>query len=172
MSQHDIAQSEDIDGFSYKVMMLDPLTAADIIADVGYILAPVMGALGGLLASGKKDVLASVLDGDEAGGEALEGALGGSEAAIEKAVIGFFERFGKAKQRELIKLLSKMTLVVMPDGSEPGLEGIFAAHFRGRIKALYRWFWFAMKTQFGDFFDGQGTDMNRALAQVAAAVRS
>ena len=168
MSQHDIAQSDDIDGFRYKVMMLDPLTAADIIADVGYILAPVMGALGGMLASGKKDVIASVLDGEDAEGSAPEG----SEVAIEKAVLGFFERFGKAKQRELIALLSKMTLVVMPDGTEPNLEKVFAAHFRGRVRALYRWFWFALKTQFGDFFDGQGTDMNRALAQVAAAVRS
>ena len=143
--------------------MLDPLSAADILADLGFLLAPVIGPLGGILAKsgGDEGALASLLDGDDDNDASVGDAL-------EKAVLGFFSRFDKAKQREFITMMAKMTRVVMPDDKEPRLPDVFTPHFKGRIGAMYRWFFFAMKVQFKDFFSGQGFDMSRLQDLVKA----
>ena len=184
MSQHDGETSGDIDGFQYRVLMLDPLIAADIIADLGFILAPVAGAIGGVVVKEKGTSLGSLLDGTgaadlgESGGE--DGELDDDEdmsgsnidVAFERAVIGFFGRFSKAKQRELIDIMMKQTSVIMPDGKAPALASIFRVHFKGRIAAMYRWLGFAMKVQFKDFFTGPGGGISAALAQVTRAAAS
>ena len=165
MSQTDGATSEDIDGFRYRVLMLDPLLAADIIADLGYVLAPVLGSIGGAFAVEKGDLLEKAMEGfDDGEGSSID-------SAIERAVMGFFDRFSKEKQREIINIMARQTMVVMPDGNEPALKDIFSTHFRGRLKSLYRWLAFAMKTQFSDFFSGQDTAMSRVFAKAAAAVQ-
>ncbi len=170
MSQQDGETSEDIDGFKYRVMMLDPLIAADILADLGYLLAPVAGSIGGVFIKEKDASLGSILDGvGDDGGDDEEAGLSPDssiDVAIEKAILGFFERFSKQKQRELMGTMSKQTFVIQPDGNEPRLPKIFSDHFRGRIKPMYQWFAFAMKVQFRDFFTGQGDGMSRALDKV------
>jgi hypothetical protein len=165
MAQYDGETSEDIGGFRYRVMMLDPLTAADILADLGYILAPVMGSLTGVFAKGKDDMLSKAMDGTFEDGEGSD--LGES---LERAIIGFFDRISKEKQRELFALMAKQTMVMLPDGNEPNLSTIFNTHFRGRVKSLYLWFGFAMKVQFKDFFTGAGGGISDVLAQMAAKV--
>ena len=47
-SQHD-AQTSTIDGHTYRCHMLDPLTATDMVADLGALFGPSLGALGGAL---------------------------------------------------------------------------------------------------------------------------
>ena len=162
MSQNDGETSDEIDGFRYRVLMLDPLSAADILADLGYILAPVIGSMGGVFAKEKGDLIEKAMEGFEDGDTNID-------VALEKAVMGFFDRFSKEKQRELMAIMARQTMVIMPDGKEPVLKDVFSAHFRGRIKALYRWFLFAMKVQFKDFFSGQDDAMSRVLAKVAKA---
>ena len=143
MSQQDSQVSDDIDGYKYRVYYLDPLIAADIIADIGFILAP-------------------VIDGVDSDGDA--GDSGSSiDSAIERAVIGFFGRMTKAKQRELFGLMIPMTMIVESDGREPKLSANFTAHFKGRPKSMYLWFAFAMKVQFKDFFSGLEDAMSRVL---------
>jgi len=151
--------------------MLDPLTAADVLADLGFILAPVAGSIGGVLTKERGASLGSLLDGVKGEGEEGAGLGEGSsiDVAFEKAVLGFFERFSKEKQREIIALMSKQTTVLMSDGKEPQLPTIFSMHFRGRLKSMYRWLVFAMRVQFKDFFDGWGTDMSAVLAQMGKA---
>ncbi len=167
MSQNEGTVSNPIDGFRYKVYMLDPLVAADTLADLGHLLAPVAGSLGGSLAVSKGDALGTLLDGVEEGEDAQ--TLGLNEA-IERAVVGFFERFSKAKQRELFNLMMNQTSVIMPDGTEPRLSKIFSVHFKGRLKPMYLWFFFAMKVQFSDFFSGPGGDMSRVIARVTESL--
>lgn len=172
MSQNDGEVSDDIDGFKYRVFMLDPLVAADMLADLGYLMAPVVGPLGGLLATSKGDMLASLMDADVEDSEdddETSVSTKGLDVALEKAVKGFFDRFTKAKQREFMGILAKNTLVIQPDGNEPKLDKVFSPHFRGRIKSMYLWFFFAMKTQFKDFFSGQENAMSRAFDRVAQA---
>ena len=159
MAQSDFQQKE-IEGFTYKVMMLDPLVASDLLADLGFVLAPAIGALGGVLVKEKGDGLGKLLDGTAE--ESDEDS--NIDDAVEKAVIGLFGRFSKAKQRELISILQKVTIVVLPDGKEPRLQDIFTVHFRGRLKSLYLWLAFALKVQYQDFFSGMNIDFNQ-LAQ-------
>jgi len=165
MAQSD-AQSTEIDGYTYKVMMLDPLVATDLLADLGFMLAPALGALGGMLAKEKGDGLAKLLDGVEKSEES------DIDAAIERAVIGLFARFDKAKQRELIAILAKVTVVVLPDGKEPNLAPMLLQHFRGRVKSLYKWLGFALKVQYQDFFSGMSADFSQLARRVAQASSS
>jgi hypothetical protein len=159
-------ETKEIDGYTYKVLMLDPLVATDLLADLGQVLAPTLGALGGILAKEKGDTLSKLFDGFEPEEQT------NIDAAVEKAVVGFFQRFDKAKQREFIATLARVTVVVMPDGKEPRLQDVFAIHFKGRLKALYLWFAFALKTQFQDFFSGIDTVTSRAAQKVAQAMSS
>ena len=162
MSQQDSQVSDDIDGYKYRVYYLDPLIAADIIADIGFILAPVIGSLGGVAAKERGDILGAIMDGVDSDGDA--GDSGSSiDSAIERAVIGFFGRMTKAKQRELFGLMIPMTMIVESDGREPKLSANFTAHFKGRPKSMYLWFAFAMKVQFKDFFSGLEDAMSRVL---------
>jgi len=143
--------------------MLDPLTAADILADLGYILAPVMGSLTGAFAKGKEDLMSKAMEGgfEDGEGDALSDSL-------ERAILGFFDRITKEKQRELFSVMAKQTYILLGDGKEPQLSQLFQEHFRGRISAMYRWFAFAMRTQFRDFFTGQGDGMSGVLGQIMA----
>ena len=139
--------------------MLDPLAAADILADIGYLLAPVVGPLGGVVAKEKGDVISKAMEGfDEGEGEGLGDAL-------DKAFRGFFDRMTKEKQRELMKTMAKMSMVVMDDGKEPPLSPIFNSHFKGRVMAMYQWVFFALKTQFSDFFTGADAGISQYLVR-------
>jgi len=164
MAQYDGETSEEIDGFRYRVLMLDPLKASDILADLGYLLAPVVGSLGGTLVKEKGDLLERAMDGF---GDDDKTSI---DTAIERAVTGFFDRFSKDKQRELMDLMAKQTMVIMGDGKEPRLSDMFSTHFRGRVKSMYRWFFFAIKVQFKDFFTGLDGDIGHAVQQALARV--
>ena len=136
MAQADVKTAE-IGGETYKVYMLDPFVASDLLADLVAIIAPAAAALKG-----------------GADGEELDGLLGeagtGSDG-FERAATLFFAKFTKEKQREIIKTLSKVTVIVKGD-AEPKLDEIFSVHFRGRLALMYQWLGFALKSQFSDFF--------------------
>lgn len=152
------AQTTTIDGHSYKCLMLDPLVATDMVADLGHLFGPSLGALGGALLSESGGAVQKLLDeGGENFGEALE-----------KAVSEFFSRFDKAKQREFINILSEVTFVTQGD-KEIKLNSIMAIHFRGRIGALYKWLGWALKVQFGDFFSPFGTVIARVAQKQGPA---
>jgi hypothetical protein len=156
MSQADF-EVKTIDGHLYKVYKMDPFEATDLLADIGQILAPSLGALGGFLAKETGDALSKVFEGFEADEDT------NIDHAIERAVVGFFKQFDKAKQREFIAALSKVTVVQVAEGKEPNLKDVFSSHFRGRIKSLYQWLGFALKVQFSDFFQGAGLDIGQLV---------
>jgi hypothetical protein len=149
-------QSKVIDGVTYRVAMLDPLAANDLLVDLMHVVGPSLGA----------------------GAGAFAGALGGGEGALDtkadpemldRAISGFFERVTKAKMRETIAVLAKVTTVEI-GGKTPCLETILAEHFRGRLGKMYEWLAFAIQAELGDFFDLAERAIAGAAPLVQAAV--
>jgi hypothetical protein len=157
MAQTD-AKTVTIDGHTYKVYMLDPLTATDLLADISSIVVPSLAALGGKVSPDElKEVLASDADAPDLGG------------AYERAAVLFFQRFDKTVQRAVISKLATVTAVVLEPNKEPMLDSILAVHFKGRIGALYQWLFFALKVQFGDFFVGMVPAIQSAVRGLGRA---
>ncbi len=168
MSQTD-AKSRTIDGHTYKVMMLDPLVASDVLIDIGKVLAPALGAIGGF-ALGDKDAVAKLLDGED-GAEGEKESESRLSPAFERAVIGLVDRLDKAKLREIVDLLAKVSFLVGSEG-EAQLRTVFPVHFRGRLKTMYRWLAFALEVQFADFFETIGPAIGRAARSAGLAQSS
>ena len=146
MTQNKENISNDIDGYKYKVFMMDPLDAGDMIADIGKVFGPSLGAL--------------------ASGDSNTGLLDADGDSLGKAISSFFDKVTKEKQREILSAMSKLSYVIMPDGSEPKLSSVFNAHFRGRVSSMYKWCFFAMKVQFADFFSGLETAISQLQSRV------
>jgi hypothetical protein len=121
--------------------MLDPFTGSDLLNDIAAIMVPAIAALD--------------MKGDSSD-------VGGAETAAQM----FFSKFTKEKQREIINTLAKVTCVVSPSGAEPRLDTVFVVHFRGRLGAMYKWLFAALRVQFADFFDGMLPAIKAALAKV------
>lgn len=139
MAQVD-SQETEIRGVRYRVRMLDPLKANDILIDLLAILGPSIGALGGK----------AVADGS------ISGLLDSEDSpSFERAVSSFVQRLDKATFRRIVDELAKHTEFSEDDGEKwPRLSDQMQIHFRGRLGQMYRWLWFALKVQFADFFDG------------------
>jgi hypothetical protein len=141
--------------------MLDPLTATDMVADLGFIFGPSIGALGGALLKSDGSAAESFKRLMDEGGEGLGGAL-------EKAVLEFFARFDKVKQREFINTLADVTYLKQGD-KEIKLSSVLTVHFRGRVAALYKWLGWALKAQFGDFFSPLETAIGHVVQRTDRA---
>ena len=165
MNTNEGVLSEDIGGFKYRFFYLDPLEAMDLLADLGQILAPAIGAIGGPLLQSENPLQKAL--GVEVQSE--DGDTDSMNRAIGEAVNAFFSRVTKEKQRELINILAKKTMVVMPDGKEPRLLDVFQTHFTGRTKCIYQWVKFALGAQYGDFFTGSAGDTVQSIVQKAQA---
>ena len=151
MTQSAVDAQKCIDGHTYVVRMLDPLTANDLLVDVSKVIGPALGAVGSsLLGSGdSKKALGELLDGLKEGETPADGSALGD--GVERAIVGLVDRLEKHKLREVIGILANVTAVEMSKGS-PELSSIFDVHFRGRIKAMYQWLAFALRVQYQDFF--------------------
>ncbi len=134
-------QTKEINGTSYRVGMLDPLTANDILVDLGKALAPTLASLGVevLSAENSEEVIKKLLDG---GFDAGDG--------FEDAILKTIDRIEKATLREIISHLATVTEIKNGD-KWPQLETVFTVHFRGKIGEMYKWMAFALKVQFGNF---------------------
>lgn len=138
---------------TYKIMMLDPLTSGDLLLDLTDIFGPALSAVGSALGSSvlkssdPKAAIKQLLDG-EGDGAGLD-VLGDN---LERALVQLINKLDKAKQREIIGLLTSVTSVKKGENEWPSLDSIFTVHFQGRIKAMYQWLVFAVRTQYGDFF--------------------
>ncbi len=147
MTQYD-GVTKVIGEHTYKVMMLDPFTASDLLVDLTEIFGPALGALGAsvLKAKDSKAALKQLMDG---GGDPEDMKEMGDN--LERALVGLIDRISKAKQRQIMSTMARTTSVLKGD-KWPGLEGIFVVHFQGKLKEMYLWLAFAIRTQFADFF--------------------
>ena len=158
MSQTDgtLVTLDDGDGRqdTYRIYMLDPFEASDIAADLIGIIAPAMAALAGESKTGADELKAMLTS------ESLDGR------ALERAATILFSKFDKHKQRELINAMAKVTNVqIGGGGKEAKLPEVFTLHFRGRMGALYKWLFAALKVNFASFFAS-------ILPAIKAAVQS
>lgn len=153
MTQLD-GESKTIDGETYKILMLDPLVASDLLVDIAKVFGPALGVVGASLlkAENSKEALDQLLDGVKSEGNDAEAAteelIGDS---LEKALIGLIDRVEKSKLREIINIMTDVTSV-QKGNDWPKLASIFSVHFRGKIKAMYQWLAFAIRVQYRDFF--------------------
>jgi hypothetical protein len=155
MSQMD-GKAREIEGHTYRVRMLDPMVASDLLVDIGKVIAPALGAIGGF-ALGEKDGVSKLLEGDGNGsGETVVGS------AFERGVVGFVDRLEKQKLREIVETMARATALVVGPQEEPELWPLFNAHFGGRLVAMYKWLAFALEVQYADFFLAIGPAIGRA----------
>ena len=141
--------SEDIDGYRYRVFMMDPLSASDMVADIGAIVGPAIAALA-----------------SSSGG--LDGVMDNANPeSIQIAANQFFSKLTKEKQRDVISKMTKLSVVIGSDGTEQKMSECFNIHFTGRLKFMYKWLLYALKVQFGDFIGGLTSDMSRSTKNQA-----
>lgn len=129
---------------TYKILKLDPMEAIDLTRDLAEIIGVPLAAAGGSMMSKSKDDLMKLLAEDSPESSSTEGLDLGRAATL------FFQRVTREKQREIVTMMRRITLVVK-DGKEIPLEGIFAIHFGGRTIELYKWLFAALKVQIGPF---------------------
>lgn len=155
MSQTD-SKTKTIDGHTFEVFKLDPFTAQDILIDLGQAIGPALGNVAGGIAK---------LTGNEKAESLLD--IDTSDPEIGRAVGALFSSLDKAMLRELINKMAEVTVYV---GSEKKgkLPGIMAVLFRGNLRLMYQWLWFALEVNFGDFFGWVGT----AIGDVTGIVKA
>ena len=140
MAQID-SQSISINGRTYQVFKLPPLTAQDVLIDLAQALAPAASELTKIL-DGQKDIAT------------LERQIDPG-AAIGKIAMGLT----KEKMRDLVSVMQNVTHC---DGKELG--PVFDAVFSGDLPAMYQWLWFALRVQFGNFSGLVNSVLTRAAS--------
>ncbi len=146
---------------TYKVLMLDPMTASDLLLDLTTIFGPGLGAVvsGVIKSPDSREAIKQIWAGVGASGEAVEAKNGAPESTaldllgdnLERGIVDFLGRLTREKQREIIDTMVGVTSVNKGE-KWPSLKSIFDIHFRGRPKAMYVWLGFALSTQYKDFF--------------------
>ncbi len=165
MSQLD-CETKKIGDYTYKILMLDPLTSADILLDIVKTIAPAAGAFGAMFASkGNKTSISSILDGESE----ESGGFGGNPESIERAIVGLIDRLERDKLHEIIEHMAKVTSFSKGDNKWPELSTAFNIHFRGHTAEMFKWLGFALKVQYGSFFSSQGGGILHAVQEMAAA---
>lgn len=148
MSQKD-SQSKEIGGHTFTVFKLPPLTAQDVLIDIGQVLAP---ALGQAAAAFGGDQVENVMD------------LDVDDPRIATGLAALAKGLTKVRMRELVKTLAEVTHY---DGKP--LPKVLNEVFRGDLPLLYQWLWFALQVQFGNFTSWLGAAIKGVSVTVKGA---
>lgn len=140
MSQKD-SQKTTINGRTYEVFKLPPLVAQDVLIDILQAFAPAAPEIVAIATS-------SAIP-----GEAL---VSGQDVSVLSKLAASLD---KGKMRELCAIMAKYTHC-----NGVPLEPTFDETFRGDLPSLYKWLWFCLAVQFGNF----SGPVQSALRQVAA----
>lgn len=149
----------ELDGLTFVVHKLDPLEAQDILIDLSHVLAKPAGRIVG--AFGKGDGSGAPMPGEVAEDEApsepesvfdLDVDLDKLGGGIEALMLSL----DKQVARRIYHALAKVSHV---DGKKVATVGpiIFAQN----LGLMYRWEWFALRAQFGNF-----TEIGGALGRL------
>lgn len=131
------AKTEEFDGKKFTVHMLPPRAARDILVDMTKVLAPALGAM----ADSKSGNIASFLKDELKSGDSGFSAIASALA----------DRLDKKMLDDHMKALASVTQV---DGVP--LDKIFDAIFLGGIGTMFKWYGFALRTNFSDFIAALG----------------
>ena len=137
MAQTD-SQQTTINGHNYRVHMLDPLVASDLLVEFGQLIGPALERLG-FDAKKKPD--------------------GNPESTSEAALAAIGDVLYRLKGEQLrgvITRLGEVSYLVKGDRDVQLAENVVREHFRGQLPAMYQWLVFAVKTNFSDFFGSMG----------------
>lgn len=150
MSQH-TPESTMIGEHKYEMYMLPPMTSHELFIDVCKMIGPSLGpAIDALIKKLTPDSSLNNLLGQELSGDFFTKALTALFSGLDKKVL-----------RDTIVAFKTVTHA---DGIP--LEGIFDAHFHGRLDALYAWLLWGMRVQWGKSLSALGKGL---LARGAAA---
>ena len=130
-----------IDGVRYEVATLDAYSAVPVWHKVAKVLAPTFNALsssGAALAALTKSTGVTEL--------AVLGKLATSAAEVA------IKNMDPVDLRFCIDAFANATSVTMGDKS-PKLPTVFADLFAGNLVAMWKWFYFCLQVNFGDFSD-------------------
>jgi len=129
--------SPPIGGYTYRVTQLGVTPGLEIMAELAKMLLPGMGgfASGGIGSILKSDV----------GGEQFATAATKLAMAIDSA-----------KVQKIVKTLAKMTSIFGEGFGDAGapLDVHLEDHFAGRYGELVAWLAFALRVNYGNFFEG------------------
>lgn len=131
-----------IDGTAYEVATLNAYAALPVFDKVAKVLAPTFNAL-----SSSGTALATLSKGTTASELAVLGKLALSVA--ETAV----KTMNAADLRFCVDAFAEATTIEMADGKSPQLTRHFAEHFAGNLVSMWKWFYFCLNVNFGDFSD-------------------
>lgn len=124
----------EIDGHTYEIAMFPPKKGFKLGMKVARIAGPIVSKLSG--AANPQDLM----------------NLNLSDNSFVEAMELLRDKWDEKLEDELIRELATVTSM---DGIP--LQGIFDAHFSGRLFAMSKWLVLGLKAQFADFFDLWGT---------------
>lgn len=134
-------KSVTIDGTTYDVSTLDGYSALPVFDKIAKVLAPTINALsssGAALAALSKEAGAAQI--------AVLGKLATSAAEVA------FRNMNVVDLRYCIDQFAERTSVRRGD-KNPQLPQVFAELYAGNLTAMWKWFYFCVQLNFGDFSD-------------------
>lgn len=129
MSQR-TSKKQTIDGTEYEVFMLPPKKARRILVEMTKVIGPALGGIAG------KGDLGKLMDSDVSGID------------WQAAISGLTEKLSDEMLDDHMSEFAKVTQVT----GKGYLSEVFDAHFTGAVDSMFKWYWFALKVNFGNFF--------------------
>jgi hypothetical protein len=148
MSQLD-SQTKTIGNHRFEVFKLPPLTAQDVLIDIGHVLAPALGKAVSVM--GEPNT-ANLFD------------LDVDDPTISAGITALARGITKEKMRELVNTMAGVSHC---DGKP--LPKVMEIIFRGDLPLMYQWLWFALAVNFGNFSKWLGSAIGDVSGQAAAA---
>lgn len=124
------SQKRTIGVHEFEVFKLPPLTANDTLIDLGQILAPAITKAAAVGGQGPDSPLDLDID----------------DPRIASGISALAAGITKEKMRELIRTMADVSHC---DGKP--LPKVMDAVFRGDLPLMYRWLWFSLEVNFGNF---------------------
>jgi hypothetical protein len=137
MSQRD-SEKLTIDDQVFEVFMLPPKQARSMLIEMTKIIGPTLGALADV-----RGGLRGLLDLDLAGMSATR---------FQQLAMTLVDRLDPKLLDEHMRALADVTEL---DGVP--LSKVFDLKFRGKLGTMFKWYGFALKVNYGDFFSALGS---------------
>lgn len=133
------SEAIEIKGSRYTVTTLRAYEALETALDVAKMVAPAF--------EGKDPTTVKITDLFKMDNDALVAALARIVVGADKAVV-----------RRVLDALARSTQVQAANGASAILEQIFDLHFAGAPEEMLQWAAFALRVNYGNFFDASTSD--------------
>lgn len=138
----------------YRVTMLDPEAAEDVVIDLFRLCGPtIAGIIGKLEGKGLKGLMDLQINGD----------------VIVSALRELSSTFDKQLYREVCAKLMSVTAVSIDGKKWPRLADVQNELYRGKLQEKWKWIGFALEVNFAGFFADISSGAGPALEALAKA---